>query len=116
MKKIVINGIEFANFGSNNYSNGMELIACSDPPKDLVKRILDGEFYGVYLNPSAECSDFEFFGVFGTEEQYKKFYERQKGAQIATRLVDKFGFDNWPDNYKEERAKIEREYKDWWDT
>lgn len=116
MKKVIINGIEFINFGSNNYSEGMECVACDYPPKDLVKQVRDRKIYGLWLNPSAPCSDSEFFGVFGTEEQYKKFYERQRGAQIAKRLVDKFGLDNCPDNYKEERAKIEREYKDWWDT
>lgn len=117
MNKFTINGIEFNNFGSNNYSGGMELITVTNPPKDLVKRVLVGEFYGVYLNPSSPCNDFEFFGVLGSKEQYEKFYHDQKDSQIAKAMINKFGWNNWPDEkvtdaYEEE---LRKNYKDWWE-
>lgn len=118
MEKFTINGIEFNNFGSNNYSDGMELISCTNPPKDLIQRVLDNEFHGIYLNPSAPCSDFEFFGLFGTKEQYQKAYKNQKEAKIAKAMCEKFGYSNWnvdplvPARYERD---LRDNYKDWWE-
>ena len=120
MKKFTINGIEFNNFGSNNYSCGMELVTVNNPSKDFVQRVLKGEFYGIYLNPSAPCCEEEFFGVFGTSEQYKEFYKRQREAQITELLIKKFGswaqiaeLDN--EEFREAKKEIESTYKDWWE-
>ena len=121
MNKFTLNGIEFSNFGSNNYSCGMELVSVrtnsSEESENLTKRVLNGEFRGVYLNPSAPYFDDEFFAVFGTEEQYKKFYAKQKESQISKRMIDKFGWGLWPslkvtNTYKEGLLK---NYKDWWE-
>lgn len=119
MKKIQINGVEFNDFGVNNYSNGMHLISCYPMPKNMVQDVLAGKYYGVYLNPSAPCNE-EFFGVFGTEEQYKEFKKRQEEAQIASRVIDKAGgFDAFQKLSLEEYHKIETEiqstYKNWWE-
>lgn len=118
MKKFVLNGVEFTNFGSNNYSNGMELITCYPMPENMVQRVLNGEFHGVYLNPSAPCGA-EFYGVFGTRDQYKELYERQKGAQIYKAIIDMLGgFDKLnkvsESEYQSAKEKAQREYKDWW--
>jgi hypothetical protein len=121
MEKININGYIFNNFGENNYSYGMELVSVgtnsSKESENLTKRVLNGEFPGVHLNPSAPYFDDEFFAVFGTEEQYKKFYAKQKESQISKKMIDKFGWGLWPspkvtNAYKEELLK---NYKDWWE-
>ena len=39
MKKINIAGYEFNNFGSNNYSNRMELITSTDRPSEIFKKV-----------------------------------------------------------------------------
>ena len=84
MKKITINGVIFNDFGTNNYSDGMCLITTEDHSV-TVERVLKGDFPGVYLNPSAPCTKEEFFGVYGTKEQYEKFYKNQREAQISKR-------------------------------
>lgn len=137
MTTTTLKGIEFNNFGDNNYSEGMELVTVTNPPKDLVQRVLNKEIFGtwvapkkheghncvqktikyVFLNPSAPCCDDEFFGLLGTIEQYQKVYKQQVDSQIAKHMVDKFGCRNWPereitDAYEE---ALRKGYKDWWD-
>lgn len=137
MTTITLAGIEFNNFGCNNYSNGMELVTVTYPPKDLVQRVLNKEIFGrwaspkeingvkgmklttkyIFLNPSAPCCEDEFFGVLGTEEQYQEFYKQQADSQIAKHMIAKFGTRNWPekeitDAYEE---ALRKGYKDWWD-
>jgi hypothetical protein len=115
MKTITINEIEFNNFGKNNYSCGMELITLYPCPKDLVQRVLNKEFEGVYLNPSVPCGS-EFFGVLGTDEQYKEFYSRQRNAIIGEKIVDKFGFGQVDRiEWEEYKRELENSYKDWWE-
>lgn len=115
MNKTIINGVEFNNFGANNYSDGMELISLYPCPSDLVQRVLNKEFEGVYLNPSAPCGS-EFFGVLGSEEQYKQFYAHQKNALIGGKMVEKFGFNTVaPQEWEAYKAEVENSYKDWWE-
>ena len=112
MKKTNINGVVFANFGENNYSCGMELIATS---ADITpQQVLSGEFPGVHLNPSAPWTE-EAFCVLGTEEQYAEFYETQREAQISKRLCEQGGLELPIHEYRELRDQIESEYKDWWE-
>jgi len=122
MKKINIVGYEFNNFGSNNYSNGMQLITSTDRPLEIIEKVKLQEpgFECVWLNPSAPSNDSEFFGVLGTEEQYSEFYKRQREAQIAELLLKRFGswaeivhLDN--EEFKEAKEEIEASYKDWWE-
>lgn len=119
MEKLNIAGYEFNNFGSNNYSNGMELITSTDRPSEIVEKVKRKEpgFENIWLNPSAPCSDFEFFGVLGTEEQYLQFYKTQKNAIIGSRMVEMFGWDNWPPIGVTEAYKTQllANYKDWWE-
>ena len=119
MKKIIINNVEFCDFGANNYSNGMHLISCYPMPKNIVEDVLNGKYTGVYLNPSAPCYG-EFFGVFGTEEQYAEFKERQEEAQISSRIINKAGgFDSFQklssDKYLAIEKEIRTSYKNWWE-
>lgn len=119
MEKLNIAGYEFNNFGSNNYSNEMELITSTDRPSEIVKKVKHKEpgFENIWLNPSAPCSEFEFFGLLGTEEQYQQVYQNQKKAQIAEKMIDKFGWNNWPSHEITEAYENEllANYKDWWE-
>ena len=113
MNKICINGVFFADFGSNNYSNGMHLITTG--AAITTEQVLDGEFPGVYLNPSAPWNDGEAFCVLGTPEQYAEFYETQREAQISKRICEQGGLGLPIYEYRELRDQIESEYKDWWE-
>lgn len=119
MKKIMINGVEFCDFGANNYTNGMHMITCYPMPENMIQDVLDGKYENVYLNPSACCGE-EFYGVLGTPEQYEQFRKRQEESQIAARSIEAAGgfyaFQNLP---REEYLKIKQEvssaYKNWWE-
>lgn len=115
MKKTIINGVAFNNFGSNNYSDGMELITLYPCPDNMVQDVLDGKYPGVYLNPSAPCRE-EFYGVLGTEEQYKELYRNQADSQISKKMIAKFGWNNWPDPEitRAFEKELRKDYKDWW--
>lgn len=119
MKHITINGVEFCDFGPNNYSNGMHLITCYPMPENIVTDVLAGKYPGVYLNPSAPCY-YEFYGVFGTEEQYAEFKPRQEEAQISSQIIDKAGgfdaFQQLPyEDYKVIEQEVRSSYKNWWE-
>lgn len=124
METIKIQDFEFCNFGSNNYSHGMEAIyAHRDqlpiPVSCLIERIIRGEFYGIWLNPSAPCSSKEFYGFFGTEEQYRKLYKDQRESQIAKIAIRKLGGINSMLNasveeHRKADEEAEKEYIDWW--
>ena len=123
MKQIKIHGIEMTDMGTTNNTHGMHLIYFygKDPldVRSIVQAIKDGDIHCLYLNPSAPCTEFEFYGVMGTPEQYEEFYERQKGGVIATRLMEHFGgFEKFynidPIEMEAAKAEIEANYKDWW--
>ena len=119
MEKLNIAGYEFNNFGSNIYTYRMKLIASTDRPSEIVEKVKRKEpgFENIWLNPSAPCSISEFFGFLGTEEQYKQVYRSQKEAQIADKMIDKFGWNDWPSREITEayRAELLANYKDWWE-
>lgn len=112
MKKFILNGVEFCDFGPNNYSHGMHLVTAYPMPENIITDVLDGKYHGIYLNPSAPCTD-EFFGVFGTEEQYDAFREDQRKCQISCKMMPYLKVPL--DEFHRLRAKFEREYKDWWE-
>jgi len=122
MKTFKINGVIFNDFGANNYSDGMHLITAY-PIEDMsqfVQDVLKGEYPGVFLNPSADCShNTEFFGVFGTKEQYEVLYKRQRDAQIASRVIFALGgpeamLTTGDDRFHQVKAQVTESYKDWW--
>lgn len=118
MKKMTINGVEFCNFGSNNYSGGMDLITCYPMPENMVEEVLQGKYPGVFLNPSAPCRE-EFYGFFGTPEQYKEVCKEQRECQISKACIEKAGgFENAREmpikEWRKIQAQCRAEYKDWW--
>ena len=125
MKKFKINGVVFCDFGTNNYSDGMHCITAY-PIEDMeqfVKDILAGEYPGVYLNPSADCTgSSEFFGVWGTPEQYEVFVNHQRDSQISSRVINRYGDIQefiWrtrqdPEEHQRITAEETANYKDWW--
>lgn len=118
MEKIIINNVEFCNFGANNYSGGMELITCYPMPENMVEDVLQGKYPGVYLNPSAPCGE-EFFGLLGTPEQYEEVYKKQRECQISKAAVAKAGgfaaMREMPhEEWRAIETQCENEYKDWW--
>lgn len=125
MKQIKIRGIEMTDMGTTNNTHGMHLIYFygKDPldVRSIVQAVKDGDIHCLYLNPSAPCTKFEFYGVMGTPEQYLEFYAEQKASIIATCLIEYFsGRDNFTADqldpaevaYMKERA--EANYEDWW--
>lgn len=123
MKQIKIHGIEMTDMGTTNNTNGMHLIYFygKDPldVRSIVQAIKDGDIHCLYLNPSAPCTEFQFYGVMGTPEQYEEFYASQKESVIDRQLIERFGgFDKFRhvDTVEMEAAKaeIEANYKDWW--
>ena len=119
MKHVTINGVEFCDFGPNNYSNGMRLITCYPMPENMIQDVLAGKYEGVYLNPSARCGE-EFYGVLGTPEQYKEFKERQEDAQISGLILGLAGgfdaFRKLPvEDYRRLEHEVRSSYKNWWE-
>lgn len=115
MDTMTINGVTFYDHGANNYSDGMHLVSVYPMPTNMVQDVLDGKYPGIYLNPSAPCTS-EFFGVFGTPEQYTKFYKRQREAQISKRVFAVCGFDAFEtDLLNAAKKEAEASYKDWWE-
>lgn len=125
MKQIKIHGIEMTDMGTTNNTHGMHLIYFygKDPldVRSIVQAIKDGDIHCLYLNPSAPCTEFEFYGVMGTEEQYREFYAGQKASIIAKCLIEYFGgrvkftadqLD--PDEVASVKDRAEANYEDWW--
>ena len=72
MKNITVAGIPAQNYGSNNYSQGMEVIIFN--PKDIsVEKVK--ELPNVFLHPACEPNELEIFALLGTVEQFERFYE-----------------------------------------
>ena len=120
MEKFTINGIEFCDFGKNSYSCGMHLVSAYPVSENFFQDVLDGKYPGIFLNPSADCrGSIEFFGVWGTPEQYEEFYKKQRDACIASAVIKACG---GPDRMREMDTKEFRiikdactaRYQDWW--
>ena len=71
MNKVIIHGVEAYNFGSNNYSFGMEAVVFN-PANVTVKQIK--EMDGVFLHPTCKPNRLEIFALLGTQEQFDEFY------------------------------------------
>ena len=113
MEKIKLNGVEFNDFGKNDYSDGMRCISLYPMPEKMIEDVLAGKYPGVYLNPSAPCTS-EFFGVYGTSEQYEQLYSHQKKCCIDARVMKLIDWDFSNPRFEEISHQVETEYKDWW--
>ena len=120
MEKFTINGVEFCDFGENNYSCGMHLVSAYPVGSEFFQDILDGKYPGIFLNPSVDCrGNIEFFGVWGTPEQYEEFYKKQRDACIASAVIKACGGpEKMPiiDQYEFRIIKdaCAARYQDWW--
>ena len=118
MKKITINRIPADNYGTNNYSCGMEAIifdAKDIKIEDVVK------LPNVYLHPTHAANSLEIFAIRGTEEQYKKFYKDCKSCECTNIAVKERGGmpkiddrDGW-DELGRRIEELEAEFKPWYD-
>mgnify|MGYP003412077003 FL=1 len=113
MKTIEINGMEFTDFGANNYSCGMHLVSAA-MENDLIWKVLHRHYPGIYLNPSAPCDGDTFYGVFGTEEQYAEFYKVQREAQIAKITFERLHVNYSDLDFYKAKQNATKCYFDWW--
>lgn len=80
-----------------------------------IEEVLASKEY--FLNPSKPWDDEDHFVLKGTEEDYKFAHSELVERVIARKMIQKFGWFNWPDPvitnaYKE---ALEDSYKDWWE-
>lgn len=93
MKKQNINGIEYTNFGSNNYSRGMEAVVFN--PKDITPEDVHN-LEGFYLHPTCEPNSLEIFALKGTLQNYVDFTDevrRNESSLKASQRLNSFDFD-----------------------
>lgn len=106
-------GITYTNFGSNNYSHGMEGVIFS--PKDVTPEEIH-TMEQFYLHPTETPNSQEIFALKGTPEQYLQFKESYKRQYVAKRIIEEFGI-GWDDETKPARDKrqeeLEAEFKSW---
>ena len=95
MNKVIIHGVEAYNFGSNNYSFGMEAVVFN-PANVTVKQIK--EMDGVFLHPTCKPNRLEIFALLGTQEQFDKFYPSCVEAEMAKLAQSKLGVPNYEDS------------------
>lgn len=120
MKKFIINGVEFCDFGKNNYSDGMHCVTAYPVKSEFYQEVLDGKYPGIFLNPSADClGSIEFFGVWGTPEQYKEFYKHQRDSCIAKAVIEACGGPESMIKMDSKEFTIIKDactarYHDWW--
>lgn len=106
VKEKTKSGISYYNFGSNNYSCGMEAVIFN--PDDITPaqvHFLDG----FYLHPTEEPNSLEIFALKGTESEYADFTDTCKRHVAYKAMLDSFG---WPDTWTEETSKAAHELKD----
>lgn len=97
MKKERIGRITYNNFGSNNYSCGLEAVTF-DPQEITWKEVLTLD--GFFLHPNLKPNDCEIYALKGTAKQYKefciavaeqeamKFAEEETGLSVFGHLTD----------------------------
>ena len=88
MKKITINGHVADNFGSNNYSHGMEAIVFS-PTTTTIEQVK--ALPNVFLHPTVTPNSYEIFALLGTQEQFDEFFKSAKEAYCSKEAVQRCG-------------------------
>lgn len=106
MKKETINGVEYTNFGSNNYSRGMEAVTFD--PKDITPEEV-AKLPGFFLHPSLEPNSCEIFALKGTTPQYLEFFKAVVDHEAAKYAISIFGLN--PQSW-DEFSETEQEFKD----
>lgn len=106
MNKETINGIKYTNFGSNNYSRGLEAVTFD--PKDITPEEV-AKLPGFFLHPSELPNNYDIFALKGTFPQYLEFMKAVVDNKATTYAVNKLGYE--PESW-DEFKKIEQEFKD----
>lgn len=116
MKTIEIQGHKCTNFGSNNYSHGMEAVVFN--PKDLTAKEV-AALPGVFLHPTCKPNSLEIFALLGTQEQFKKFYKSAVEQYASNKAIKEFGMpehsdrDTWGKIHKL-IEELEESFKPWY--
>lgn len=117
MKKEIIGDLLATNYGSNNYSCGMEAIVFN-AMLTTIERVKG--LPNVFLHPTVESNKLDIFALKGNQVQFKEFYESAKASHCAKKAFDKFGMPEMDDtetwnklhDYIEE---LKKEFKAWYE-
>lgn len=111
MNKETVNGIEYTNFGSNNYSRGLE--AVSFDPKDITPEEVS-KLPGFFLHPSLEPNSCEIFALKGTFPQYLEFLKVVVDVKATEYAVSIFGLNpqSW-DEFRETEQRFKDRFRPW---
>lgn len=111
MNKETINGIEYINFGSNNYSCGMEAVTFN--PKDISPDEV-AKLPGFFLHPGLEPNSHEIFALKGTLSQYLEFFKAVVDSKATKYAVGIFGLNpqSW-DEFRETEQRFKDRFKPW---
>jgi len=88
MEKLTINGHVACNFGSNNYSHGMEAIVFN-PSMTTIEQVKN--LPNVFLHPTVEPNSLEIFALLGTQEQFDGFFKDAKETYCSQQAVKELG-------------------------
>lgn len=86
--KTIIEGYAVDNFGSNNYSYGMEAIVFNH--KEVTVKEVE-KLPNIFLHPICKPNSLEIFALLGTQEQFAKFYKSAVSSYAAKAAFDKYG-------------------------
>ena len=79
------------NFGSNNYSCGLEAITLSAPKVDLIEAEVYAKANGLYLHPTLAANKCEVFLLKGTFAQYAKFAIQCRDQEASKKAMSELG-------------------------
>lgn len=111
MQKSTINGIEYTNFGSNNYSRGMEAVTFD--PKDITPEEV-AKLPGFFLHPGLKPNSHEIYALKGTLPQYLEFFKAVVDSE-ATRYavcIHSLNPQSW-DEFHETEQRFKDRFRPW---
>lgn len=102
-----------SNFGSNNYSCGMEAVTVE--PTYSNEEILAA---GLFLHPTVKPNQFEIFALRGTQQQYDKFMVEAKKSWAAKKAIDELSVPDYRDRESWDTLtarieELEAQFKPW---
>lgn len=111
MNKETVNGIEYTNFGSNNYSRGMEAVIFD--PKTITPEEV-AKLPGFFLHPELEPNSREIFALKGTLLQYLEFFKAVVDSEATKYAVSIFGLNpqSW-DEFHETEQRFKDRFRPW---
>ena len=108
MKSIIIEGLLGDNYGTNNYSNGMEVIVFNTMINS-VDKIMNTE--GLFPHPTQEPNSLEIYMLKGTKEQYDELYPQLVESYCTSQVINANGMPSMSDRdaWSDLAEKIEEE-------